>query len=102
MATGPSGHLGQELIGPLSGAKIAPSQAQVTVHHTDQRQSWKVVSLRRRLGRHHDVEFAPGHRLDHRPRGVGVGDGVGREQNQSGFGKPQSRLLLDSLDPGAD
>ncbi len=101
-AARPAGHLGEELIGALTGPQVAASERKVRVDHPHQGELGEIVPLRCRLGGDHDVDLACLHLLDHLPRGVGMGDGVGGEHRQPRLGKQLGDLLGHPLHARAD
>ena len=67
--TGTAGDLVQQLHGPLGGAQVTTGQAEVGIHHADQRQMREVPALGDDLRADDQIDLAP---LD-RVRGLGGG-----------------------------
>jgi len=97
-----AGHLVQQLHGALARPQVAARQAQVGIHHADEREMREVPSLGDDLRADDQVHLA---RLDlarRLRRGRGAGDRVARHHQLARLGEEVVHLLLDALHAGAD
>jgi hypothetical protein len=67
-APGPAGHLRQELVGPLGGARIAVRQPEIGIDHADQRHQREIVPLGHQLRADDDIGLAFCNRLELDPQ----------------------------------
>ena len=101
-AAGAAGDLVQQLHRALGGAQIAAGEAEIGVHHADQRQMREMPAFGDDLRADEQIDLARRDRARRLGRGVRAGQRVARHHQAARVGEQRRRFLGDALDAGAD
>jgi len=101
-AAGPSGHLGQQLKGPLSGTKVGQVEQSIGRDHTCQGDPGKVVALGDHLGTDKDLGIARCEGSERSLEAVAASNGVAIEDHRFDIGVEMGQVVGDLLGAGAD
>ena len=92
-APGAARHLIEQLERALGGARIAAAEAQICVHHADEREMREVVALGDELRADHNVEGALGDLVQFAPQPFGAAGKIRGEHQEARIREQTSRLL---------